>query len=79
MESLADLVLQDVGQHDIVAGLQGLFDLLELTLEPVDAVVREILEETSWTEECICEKLFREKILICIGGARYHIYRDCLG
>lgn len=50
-----------------------------ITLEPVDAVVREIEQETSWTEECICEKLFREKNLICIGGARYHMYRDCLG
>jgi hypothetical protein len=50
-----------------------------ITLEPVDAVVREIVEETSWSEECICEKLFEEKILICIPGARYHIYRECLG
>ncbi|NIM18512.1 MAG: hypothetical protein GTO45_41565 [Candidatus Aminicenantes bacterium] len=50
-----------------------------ITLEPVDAVVREIVQETSWTEECICEKLFGEKILIRIPGARYHIYRDCLG
>ena len=50
-----------------------------ITLEPVDDVIREIYEETMWPEEQIQQQLFDQKKLIRIPGAKYHIYRDCLG
>ncbi len=50
-----------------------------ITLEPVDEVIREIFEETMWPEEQIQRRLIDQKMLIRISGARYHIYRDCLG
>lgn len=50
-----------------------------ITLEPVDDVIREICEETMWPEEQIQQQLFDQKKLIRIPGAKYHIYRDCLG
>jgi hypothetical protein len=50
-----------------------------ITLEPVDVAIREIVQQTSWTEEAIRQKLFEYKLLICLQNARYHIYRDSLG
>lgn len=50
-----------------------------ITHEPVDQVITEICEETSWTEDTIRQKLFDSKLLIQVPGARYHIYRDSLG
>lgn len=50
-----------------------------ITHEPVEQVVDEIYEETSWAKDTILKKLFDLKSLIEISGARYHIYRDSLG
>jgi hypothetical protein len=50
-----------------------------ITHEPIDVVVKEIEEETSWTAESIRTTLFDRKLLIMVESARYHIYRDSLG
>lgn len=50
-----------------------------ITQEPLDMVIREIREATSMKENMIEEKLYNLKELVCIPGARFHIYRDSLG
>lgn len=50
-----------------------------ITLEPIELVLNEIEETTSWSKELIIEKLCCQKMLIRLPEARYHIYRDCLG
>jgi hypothetical protein len=50
-----------------------------ITLEPIELVLIEIEEFTSWSKELIMEKLCCQKMLIRLPEARYHIYRDCLG
>jgi hypothetical protein len=50
-----------------------------ITHEPVEQVLMEICEQTSWQEDDIRKKLFESKLLIRVPGARYHIYRDSLG
>lgn len=50
-----------------------------ITHEHLDEVIREIESHTTWSEESIRRRLFENKDLIRIPGARYHIYRDSLG